>query len=255
MPGRRRTAMSVEVARRRREHGARIGGHVRAARIRRRWTQARLAVEAGVGRMAISRLERGEGNLDLELLERIAIALGVPLRLELGRDPREDVADAGHLAMQELVLRHGRAGGFTRQFELPTKPNEPWRSIDVALGDPRRRVAIDVECWNTVGDFGAAARSSTRKAAELEQLAIAAWGPEARAALVWLVRDSSRNRALVARYPAVFATAFPASSRAWVEALTAGGEVPTDPGLVWCDVRRGRIYAWRRPAASASVAA
>lgn len=61
------------------------------------------------------------------------------------------------------------------------------------------------------------------------------WGPSARAALVWVVRATARNRLLVARYPEVFATRFPGSSRAWVAALTAGGPIPTEPGLVWCD--------------------
>ena len=88
--------------------------------------------------------------------------------------------------------------------------------------------------------------SPERKLAELEQAAVGRWGEEARAALVWVVRDSARNRALVARYPEVFAARFPGSSRAWVKALAEGGPVPADPGLVWCDLRRGRLYAWRR---------
>ena len=181
--------------------------------------------------------------MDLELLERMAIVLGVALSVSLSRDPREEVADAGHLAMQELLLRLGRAAGFDRQFELATRPAEPWRSIDVAFGSESRRVAIEVECWNTIGDVGAAARSSNRKVAELEQAAVARWGEDARAALVWVVRDSARNRRLIARYPEVFAVRFPASSRAWVAALSVSGLVPMEPGLVWCDVRRGRLYA------------
>lgn len=215
-------------------------------RRRRRWTQAGIASRAGLGRGVIARMERGEVRLDLEQLERVAIVLGVSLNVSLGRDSREDVADAGHLAMQELVLGRGRAAGFDRQFELATRPNEPWRSIDVALGSAARRLAIEVECWNTIGDIGAAVRSSWRKLAELEQLAVGRWGADARASLVWVVRDTARNRALVARYPEVFAARFPGSSRDWVQALTAGGPVPNDAGLVWSDLQHGRIYAWRR---------
>jgi transcriptional regulator with XRE-family HTH domain len=218
-------------------------------RVRRHWSQVELARRAGVGPMVISRAERGEGRLDLELLERLAIVLGVALTVGLGRDPSEEVADAGHLAMQELVLRLGRANGYTRAFELPTRPSEPWRSADVVHGSDRERTLIDAECWNTIGDIGAATRSSTRKQAELEQLAVARWGPDAVARLVWVVRDSARNRGLVARYPEVFATRFPGSSRAWVRALVDGGPIPAAPGLVWCDVRRSRIYEWRRDAA------
>ena len=148
--------------------------------------------------------------------------------------------------MQELVLRLGRAAGFERHFELSTKPAEPWRSADVALGMDRRKVAIDVECWNVIGDIGASARSTARKQAELEAIAVARWGPDARACSVWVARDTARNRALVARYPEVFATRFPGSSRGWVSTLTIGSEPPSEPGLVWCDVGATRLYAWRR---------
>ena len=246
MAGTRRTGLDLSAALRLRERQVKVGAQVKAMRTRRRWTQRQLAAAAGVGRMVVGRIERGETAIDLDLLERLAIALGVTLTVSFGRDPREEVADAGHLEMQELVLRLGRAAGFTVRFELPTRPSEPWRSIDVALGSERQRVAIDVECWNTIGDVGAGSRSSARKVAELEQAAVARWGGKARAALVWVVRDTARNRTLLARYPEVFATQFPGSSRAWVAALTAGGAVPSEPGLVRCNPRRGRLAAWRR---------
>jgi transcriptional regulator with XRE-family HTH domain len=196
--------------------------------------------------MVISRIERGERRLDLEVLERLAIVFGVYLAVSLGRDPTEDVADAGHLAMQELVLRRGRANGLTRQFELATKPAEAWRSADVVLGSDPQHTLVDIECWNTIGDVGAATRSSSRKQVDLEQVAVGRWGEDAIARLVWVVRDSAKNRELISRYPEVFATRFPGSSRAWVRALTRGGPIPEEPGLLWCDVRRGRLYEWRR---------
>jgi transcriptional regulator with XRE-family HTH domain len=248
MPGIRRGAVEVEAARRWAARRAKLGADIKAVRLRRRWSQADMGRRARLGRGVIARLEQGVGRFDLEVLERLAIVMGVPLNVSLGRDPREDVADAGHLAMQELLLRLGRRTGFDRQFEVATRPSEPWRSADVVLGSDARRTFIHQECWNTFGDLGAAARSSTRKLAELEQLAVAKWGAEGRAALVWVVRDTARNRALVARYPEVFATRFPGSSRRWVEALTQGGPIPTEPGLVWCDPRRGELRAWRRAA-------
>ena len=254
MPGVRRGEVSVEAARRWTERRSRIGEQVAAMRRRRGWTQAQLARRAGLGRNVVARIERAEGRLDLELLERVSIVLGVPLNLSLGRDPREDVSDAGHLAMQELVLRLGRSNGFDRQFELATRPAEPWRSADVVLGSDARRTLVDIECWNTIGDLGASTRSSTRKQAELDQLAVARWGEDGRASMVWVVRDTARNRALVARYPEVFAARFPGSSRAWLRALTAGGPIPAEPGLVWCDVRGGRLFEWRREAGPREVA-
>ena len=114
------------------------------------------------------------------------------------------------------------------------------------MAAPQRRVLILGECCNTFGDVGAAARSSTRKLTDLGNLAIARWGTEARVGLVWVVRATARNRALVARYPEIFASRFTGSSRAWVAALTAGAPPPTEPGLVWCDVAATRLIEWRR---------
>jgi hypothetical protein len=77
------------------------------------------------------------------------------------RRPPRDAGAAAALA---------RATGRTGSFELPTKPAEPWRSTDVGIRDDRHRVLILVECWNTFGDIGAAARSTNRKLAEAATL-------------------------------------------------------------------------------------
>jgi transcriptional regulator with XRE-family HTH domain len=238
--------VAVEAARIMHERAASLGGQIRAMRKRRRWSQQDLATRADVGRTVIGRVERAVCRAEPETLQRIALALDVPLTFGFARDAREDTVDAGHLAIQEIVLRHGRAAGLGRQFELPTRPSEPWRSVDVVLGSQSRRLAIAIECWNTIGDLGAATRSSRRKAAEVRDLAIGLWGPEGRASLVWVLRETARNRALIARYPEIFATVFTGSSRAWLAALTTGTEPPSDPGLVWCDVATGRLHAWRR---------
>ena len=145
------------------------------------------------------------------------------------------------------MLRLGRTAGYARSFELPSRPSDPWHSTDVGLRDDRRRLLILVECWNTIGDIGAAARSTTRKLAEAEELAVAAGGERPFTVRgVWVVRATARNRALLARYPEVFAARFPGSSRRWVEALTTGAEPPKDPAIVWSDVATTRIFAWRR---------
>ena len=185
-------------------------------------------------------------RLDVDVLQRIGVALNRYLEIRFGRDALEQPADAGHLAMQELVLRLGRANDFVGEFELPTRPAEPWRSIDVALASRARRLMILNECWNTFGDIGAAARATMRKATELEALATSRWGADATVRVVWIVRATARNRALLARYPEIFASRFPGSSRAWVQALTTGSEPPAESGIVWCDVGATRLLEWRR---------
>jgi transcriptional regulator with XRE-family HTH domain len=247
MPGVRRPRLAVEIDRRNREQQARIGAEVQAMRERRGWTRIELADRAGIGRMVESRIERGTGHPDLDALQRIAAALDRPLLVSFGgRDPAEQTKDAGHLAIQELILRVGRVAGYGGSFELQTRPAEPWRSADIGLAMDAERRMIHVECWNTIGDLGAAARSSARKLAELQDLAVARWGDGACTGLAWVVRATARNRALIARYPEIFASRFPGSSRRWVDALTRGTPPPPEPGLVWCDVGATRLFAWRR---------
>lgn len=246
MPTRRRSKLALEAVRANREQLVRLGRNVREARLRRRLTQAQLGARVDLSQSAISRAERGfGGGMTLDAWQRIALALGIPLLVSMPRDPRQEPADAGHLSIQELVLRLGRAAGYPRALELSSKPAEPWRSIDVALANDIRRRLLVVECWNTIGDIGASVRTSNRKRAEADGLAIGRWGSDGRACLVWVVRATARNRTLVARYPEVFAAAFPGSSRGWVGALEQGTEPPSEPGLVWASVDGQRIYEWR----------
>ena len=244
MPTRTRTRLAWEAERANRGQLVRLDTDVRDARLRRQWTQARLRSRVGMSQSAISYAERGlGGGMTVDAWQRIAIALGIQLQ----RDHLDQPADAGHLAIQELVLRLGCAAGYRTMVELPTKPAEPWRSIDVALADDERRRLVVTECWNTIGDVGAAARRSARKVAEAGALAVARWGEAGHVVgLAWVVRATARNRALVARYPAVFAARFPGSSAEWVRALTLGGDPPTDPGLVWVSADGTRLFGWRR---------
>ena len=146
MSGRRRTALALDAERRNREQLVRLGTIVRKARLGRRLTQTQVAERTGLGRMSISRAERGlGGGLTLDAWQRLGLALGMPLLVGLQRDPLADTPDAGHLAVQELVLRVGRAAGYRGLVELPTKPMEPWRSIDVALVDDTQRRIVVVE--------------------------------------------------------------------------------------------------------------
>ena len=249
-----RSAAATEAKRVNLEQLSRLGSEVRTSRRRRHLRQADVAARVGIHRSSVSRIETGHGGaFALDTWQLLSIAVGRRLIVGLTADPRVEPADAGHLAIQELVLRLGRVAGFQRTFELPTRPAEPARSADVGLRDNRRGLLVLVECWNSIGDVGAAARASERKRAEAEALAVAI-APLARdgtplpylVRVCWVVRATARNRALVARYPEVFAVRFPGSSTGWASALTTGVAPPEQPGLVWCDVGATRLFAWRR---------
>ncbi|HEU0235026.1 MAG TPA: helix-turn-helix transcriptional regulator [Candidatus Limnocylindrales bacterium] len=244
----RRPQLLAEAARLNAELLARLGGELRASRKRRRVTQATLGAMIGVSQSTISLMECGRGgSLSLDVWQRAFVALDRPLRLDMPRDRLEQPADAGHLLVQELVLRMARAVGFRSTFELPTRPMDPGRSADVGLRHDAHRILALTECWNLMGDVGAAARSTNRKLAEAAELAIVLGGERPyRVAGCWVVRATRRNRDLVDRYPEVFAARFPGSSVAWVRAISTGSEPPSEPGLVWCDVAGTRLFPWRR---------
>ena len=209
----------------------------------------------GVSRARYAEMERGEGaNAPLELWVKVGIALGRPVAVTLSRDiaadgGSHDPRDAGHLAAQELVLRLARAHGRTASVELATKPNHPVFFADLVLGDDRRRALMLIEIVNRAGDLGAAARSTDRKAAELEGFAILAGGEGGpyRVARGWLLVDTAANRRLVARYPEFLRARFPGSSAAWARAIMDGAAPPTEPAIAWVDPRAGRIFAMRGP--------
>lgn len=227
-----------------------LGRAVRHGRLKLRLTQKQLAARIGVHQSAISRIELGQGErVPLRVWVAFGVALGRPLAVSLTRPLGEtrEPTDAGHLAMQERLLELARTTGRNATFELPTRPSNPRHSIDVCVRDVRRRVLLIEEAWNTFGDIGAAMRSTNRKGVEAADLAATIdEGPPYRVAIVWIVRPTAANRALLGRYPQIFRSAFPGSSRAWARALTSGGSPPDRAGLVWLDPLTGGISEWRR---------
>ena len=101
------------------------------------------------------------------------MALGRPLAVTLSRDAEgSGPADGGHLAAQELVLRLARSSGRVGSFELPTRPGNPTRSVDVGIRDDRNRVLILPRSGTVSTTSEAAARSTATKTVEAEALAI-----------------------------------------------------------------------------------
>lgn len=56
-----------------------IAARVRELRLAKGWSQERLAGETGLSKDAVSRIERGDRGPRLDTLERIAVAVGIPL--------------------------------------------------------------------------------------------------------------------------------------------------------------------------------
>jgi transcriptional regulator with XRE-family HTH domain len=246
MATRSRTSSQLEGDLEARAIAATLGAEVRRTRRARRLTQAALAARVGWRQARIGEIERGEGDTaPLGAWVRLGKALGRPLAVMLSRDTGgAGPADAGHLAAQELLLRLARSTGRTGLFELPTRPGNPSRSVDVGIRDDRNRVLILAEIWNRLDDLGAAARSTARKTVEAEALAMFRT-PAYRVAICWLFVDSPANRSIVRRFPEILRSRFRGSSARWARFLVDGSPPPDATGLCWIDPRSGTIRPMR----------
>jgi XRE family transcriptional regulator, aerobic/anaerobic benzoate catabolism transcriptional regulator len=77
-----------------------LGERVRSERLRRGMTRRILANESGLSERYLAQLETGKGNISIDLLRRIAIALNLPLARLVGDEPEEP--DALRLAIEAL---------------------------------------------------------------------------------------------------------------------------------------------------------
>ena len=243
MSRRRRTDEELDGDREAQRVAATLGSELRRSRRGRRLTQRALANRIGISRTRLSGLERGYGaSATLSLWFRAGAALGRPLAVSLSRGQSPELADAGHLAAQELLLRLVRETGRTGRFELATRASRTSGSVDVGIRDDRCRVLILTEIWNRMSDLGSGARTTQRKVAEAEGLAEFRGY---RVASCWLLVDTAANRAIVRRYPEVLRSMLTGSSAAWVRALVKGACPPAEPGVAWIDPRSQRITELR----------
>jgi HTH-type transcriptional regulator / antitoxin HipB len=79
------------------------------------WSQRRLAERAGINQSGVARFEAGGATLTLELLERLAHALGLTLTVKLGpeAEPRV-ISDRTTVGLPEDLVHRVGAGGDDR---------------------------------------------------------------------------------------------------------------------------------------------
>ena len=87
-----------------------FGEQVRALRIARRLTAAALAEQCDVSRSLVSQIETGRISPSLDVVRRLAAALGVPIAALFGPRDGHGPADAPHTARAAVVRRDERKG-------------------------------------------------------------------------------------------------------------------------------------------------
>jgi transcriptional regulator with XRE-family HTH domain len=242
-----------------------MGTGLREARQAAGMTQKELAIRAGVSQARASEIERGSGaNASIATWSCLAAAVGEQLVGFFQHAPGADrPRDMEHLRRQSALIVLATAGGWSALPELSIDPGSiRSRSIDVALVRTRTREAVVAEIWDWFDDVGAGLRGLDAKVSTLASRLAAEPKPsrpdassagsiDVGPALAWqvrglfVVRDTRRNRKLVAALRPLFAARFDGPSADWIRALgNPDAAMPDGHGFVWSD-RRVRLSSSR----------
>lgn len=192
----------------------RIGVSIRLWRERRGRRQIDVAEEAGVSRQCVSLLECGHvGSLSVRSARAIAAAVGIDLPFApRGRGGQLDqLVDEEHSSMVDLVVRRLAAEGWEVMVEFSFNDYGDRGSVDVLAWHAESRALLVIEVKSRLANLQETCRSLDTKARVVPRLAAQARGWRSRVVgVVLAVRESTRERAAVARRQGIFSVSFPA---------------------------------------------
>ena len=189
-----------------------------------------LCTTAGVGPNTLTALERDDRQPTLEVLSRLAAALGGELSVRFHAGTGPSIRDHLQAAMTECLAR---------------SLHKRWRvELEVSVFAPTRGV-IDVVLRDGAGTVIACeAQSEVRRLeqvirwARIKSEALAPSGPGEPASRMLLLRASPSTRSVVARNAAILRAAYPVGHRDALAALVSGSAWPGS-AIVWMDVQGG----------------
>ena len=202
----------------------RTGAAIRAVRVKRGWTQQRLADQAGVHRSAVSLIERGhlEGRTLATLL---AVAKSLDIRITIGA--RWRAGDLDRLLNGRHSLLHESVASWFSEA-LPDWILAPEVSfaiysergvIDILAWHPQRRALLVIELKTDIVDVNEMVGTIDRKRRLASQIARErGWDPLT--VSCWVIIAGGRtNRSRVAAHRMLLRNAFPADGddvRRWL---------------------------------------
>jgi len=204
-------------------------------------SQSVLATKAGLARSYIAAIEQGRANPSLDVIVRLASALGLELDLALRSpviigDRRQ--RDAVHARCSGYVDRRFHGAGWVTAREVAIVDGR-WRGwIDLLAFEPRTGTLIVIEIKTVIDDVGALERQVGWYERWARRLARdRGWRPSR--VVTWLlVLSSAQNQQTVTQNRDVFDASFPVRAPS-MQALLE------DPGASWPS---GRALALIDPA-------
>lgn len=202
----------------------RFGLGMRALRRRRRWTQARLAIEAKVSRSVVGRIERGRADrVPIYVLVKVAAALGatVSTRLLWQGEGLDRLLDAVHASTTNAVLELLRRLGWHTATEVSFNIRGERGTVDILAFHAPSGSLIVIEIKSVVPDLQAMLGILDRKSRlALDIARDQGWSVRTVSRLLVLPDDRTARRR-VDQHGATFAVALPARTvevRRWLRA-------------------------------------
>lgn len=200
----------------------RFGLSIRAMRRRRRWTQQRLGLEAGVSRSVIGRIERGRADrVPVYVLIKVAAALGatVSTRILWHGEGLDRLLDSAHSNLTEATIVLLSALDWEVGTEISFNVRGERGTIDILAFHAPSGSLLVIEIKSVVPDLQAMLRTLDRKARLATDLARErGWRVRSVSRLLVLPDDRTARRR-VESHGATFAAVLPSRSvavRRWL---------------------------------------
>jgi transcriptional regulator with XRE-family HTH domain len=230
---------------------ATLGDRLRLARTVVGMRQEDVAIQAGVSRTMVCRVEPGRGgSIGMDSWAAVASVLDVELVAEL-REPERSARGHVTLRCHALVARVAREGGWLATTEIvrASRDRAP-AAVETILLRPFRSEAAVVHAWHPVPSVSRALDAIEVRREQLRRTFDSGWTVSA----LVVCPSTTADRRRVTELALPLATALPATAGDWMAALRYPRSPMPSDGLIWTDrwAQRfrpaGRHPGWQRPA-------
>ena len=231
-------------------YAAALGDRLRLARSALGIRQSDVAIQAGVSRTMVGRIERGRGgSICLDSWAAVARVLDVDL-VAVVNEPDGSWRSCLQLRCHELVAAAARDGGWAATTEIirASRDCAP-SSVETILVRPFRKEAAVIHAWHPVPNVGTALAAFEARTTRVRRSLGSGW---AVSALVVCPSTTAVRRRVTELAPRL-AMDLSATSGEWMAALRYKHSPMPAAGLLWTDrwAERfrpaGRHPGWQRP--------